>query len=147
MKHVLKSWHALALMLLLASAMTIGMTSCGNDDEPGATTIDYYIRVDEAFLVNGYDRQTSFMNPVTRMKDAIRKVYPTPNAQGDDEAVIAACDKVYNDYVNLYEGDPRDENLTALLHLKKVNKRDGIIRENEYLKTYQFNINYHEEEN
>lgn len=139
MKHVLKSWHALALMLLLASAMTIGMTSCGNDDEPGATTIDYYIRVDEAFLVNGSDRQTSFMNPVTRMKDAIRKVYPTPNAQGDDEAVIAACDQEYQDYVEIYTG--YHDHITCLVRLIRATKEGYVIKQNQQLRTYVYDIN------
>ena len=80
------------------------------------------------------------------MKDAIQKAYPTKTEEGNDKAVIAACDNAFEDYVALYEGDLRDENLTALVNLKRVIRRDGIIRESETLKTYQYNINYHEEQ-
>ena len=135
----------MALAVLAITAM-LAFTSCGDDDE--SNVIDYYIEVEEQFLVEGSQTGTSrYDDPRVLLQNAIKKAYPSLTEKGNDEAVIAACDKVYNDYVNLYEGDPRDENLTALLHLKKVNKRDGIIRENEYLKTYQFNINDHEEEN
>lgn len=122
------------------------LTSCG-DDEPANGLIDYYVEVEEQFLVNGSTDGTSrYDNPINLMKEAIQKAYPTKTGQGDDEGVIAACDKAYEDYVNTYEGDLRDENLTALVHLKRVVRRKGIIRESENLKSYQFNINYHEED-
>ena len=79
------------------------------------------------------------------MNAAIQRAYPTKTQQGADQEVIAACDKAYEDFVALYEGDLRDENLTALVNLKRVVRRGGTIRENETLKAYLFNVNYHEE--
>lgn len=145
MKRLTKRFGLLLSIMMMAGALCT-LTSCGND-EPANGLIDYYLEVEEQFLVNGSTDGTSrYDNPINLMKEAIQKAYPTKTEQGNDQAVMAACDKAYEDYVNLYEGDLRDENLTALVHLKRVVRRGGIIRESENLKSYQFNINYHEEE-
>ena len=47
----------LALSLLLACPLVM-LTSCG-DDEPKSMVIDYYLNVEEGFLVNGSIDQTS----------------------------------------------------------------------------------------
>ena len=148
MKHITREtgfWKLMVLSVLLLGMMS-SLTSCGND-EPANGLTDYYLEIEEQFLVNGSTDGTSrYENPVNLMKDAIQKAYPTKTGEGNDKAVIAACDKAFEDYVALYEGDLRDENLTALVNLKRVIRRDGIIRESETLKTYQYNINYHEEQ-
>ena len=136
------AWCIVVLSLLMAAFLT----SCG-DDEPANGVVDYYIEVEEQFLVNGSTDGTSrYDNPINLMKDAITKAYPEKTEKGNDKAVIDACDKAYEDYVKLYEGDLRDENLTALIHLKRAVRRGGIIKESETLKSYQFNINSHEPE-
>jgi len=133
------------LLTLVIAASLCGLASCGND-EPDAGAIDYYIEVEEQFLVNGsLDGVSRYDNPITLMNAAIQRAYPTKTQQGADQEVIAACDKAYEDFVALYEGDLRDENLTALVNLKRVVRRGGTIRENETLKAYLFNVNYHEE--
>ena len=133
------------LLTLVIAASLYGLASCGND-EPDAGAIDYYIEVEEQFLVNGsLDGVSRYDNPITLMNAAIQRAYPTKTQQGADQEVIAACDKAYEDFVALYEGDLRDENLTALVNLKRVVRRGGTIRENETLKAYLFNVNYHEE--
>ena len=91
MKHLSKLWQALPMVALFVVA-ALTLTSCGGDDEPQGTVIDYYINVEEELLVNGESNSTGrFLNPVTRMREAIRSVYPTANAQGADMAVLAAC--------------------------------------------------------
>lgn len=133
------------LLTLVIAASLCGFASCGHD-EPDAGAIDYYIEVEEQFLVNGsLDGVSRYDNPITLMNAAIQRAYPTKTQQGADQEVIAACDKAYEDFVALYEGDLRDENLTALVNLKRVVRRGGTIRENETLKAYLFNVNYHEE--
>ncbi len=133
------------LLTLVIAASLCGFASCGND-EPDAGAIDYYIEVEEQFLVNGsLDGVSRYDNPITLMNAAIQRAYPTKTQQGADQEVIAACDKAYEDFVALYEGDLRDENLTALVNLKRVVRHGGTIRENETLKAYLFNVNYHEE--
>ena len=139
MKHLSKLWQALPLVaLLVATAFTLA--SCGDDDEPQGTVIDYYINVEEELLVNGESNSTGrFLNPVTRMRDAIRSVYPTPNAQGADMAVLAACEKEQMDYIAMYTGLP--EHLTCMFHLMRVVKKGTRITLSEKLKTYVYDIN------
>ena len=76
MKHSSKLWRALPLVVLFVLA-ALSLTSCGDDDEPKGTVIDYYINIEEEFLVNESNNNPGrFHNPVQRMREAIRKVYP-----------------------------------------------------------------------
>ena len=138
-----KKFHFSLLTMLLIStvclAAMVTFSSCG-DDEPNGEVIDYYLSIEEEFLVDGsIDHTDRYFNPIARMKKAMREAYPTPNAQGDDDAVIAACDKEFETYQSFYTG--RSEHLTCLFHLVRVTKNNGIIRHNETLKTYYYNIN------
>ena len=138
------AWRLLLLAIIVVSGLGV-FTSCGDDDDK-TNAIDYYFEVEEQFLVNGSkDRTTMYQNPIPLMQDAIKKAYPTPNPQGNDQAVLAACDQAYKDYVSLYE-DLNDDNLTALIHLKRAVRINGLIKESVNLKTYHFIINPHEEE-
>ena len=139
MKHSSKLWQALPMVALLVIA-AFTLTSCGDDDEPKGTVIDYYINVEEEFLVNGVNNASGrFLNPVTRMREAIRKVYPTPDANGADMEVLAACEKEQMDYIEMYTGLP--EHLTCLFHLVRVVKKGTRITLSENLKTYVYDIN------
>ena len=131
-------WRMPVLMLVLVNSLVM-FISCG-DDEPKSTVIDYYLSVEENLLVDGSkEHATRFENPKTRMMSAIRRVYPTPDVNGNDAVVIAACDQEYAEYVDMYNG--MSENLTCVLHLVSATMKDGIIRQNETLKTYIYNIN------
>lgn len=137
-KHLLNPWRLMLLSLFFIGA-AVAFTSCG-DDEPTNEVIDYYVNVEEEFLVDGSTLHTDrYYNPVKRMQEAIRKAYPTPNAVGDDDAVIAACDKEHGEYVSLYDGG--SEHMTCLMHVVKVFKRGGIVKQSETLMTYVYDIN------
>lgn len=137
-KHFSTLWRMLVLTLVLASPQVM-LTSCG-DDEPESTVIDYYLSVEENFLVNGSKEQADrFENPKTRLMAAIRRVYPKPEANGNDAAVIAACDQEYAEYVDMYSG--MSENFTCVFHLVRATMKGGIIKQNETLKTYIYDIN------
>lgn len=125
------------MLLLMGTIMTL--SSCG-DDEPKSTVVDYYVDVEEEFLVDGaVDHTDRYYNPKTLMMEAIRTAYPTPDATGKDEAVIQACDELYERYYSMYDG--KAEHLTCLLHLTKVYKKGDIVKQSEALKTYTFDIN------
>ena len=137
------------LRVLLLSVAFIGsmalLSSCGDDDEPKSTVVDYYVQVEEEFLVNGLEDHTDrYYSPVDMMKEVIRTAYPEPNATGDDEAVITACDELYQRYLGMYTG--KAEHLTCLMHVIRATKRGTIVKQSEILKTYTFDINPTEED-
>ena len=77
------AWRLLLLAIIVVSGLGV-FTSCGDDDDK-TNAIDYYFEVEEQFLVNGSnDRTTMYQNPIPLMQDAIKKAYPTPNPQGND---------------------------------------------------------------
>ena len=144
MKYHLNQCRLLLLMAITMAAMTAVLSSCGKDDEP-TTTIDYYLEVEEEFLVDGVvDHTDRYYSPITLMKEAMRKAYPTPNATGDNDAVIKACDELYQRYIEMY--DCKAEHLTCLVHLVRATKSGDIVKHNERLKTYTFDINPPEDE-
>jgi hypothetical protein len=129
----------LILLALLFIGSCVAFTACGND-EPDTEVIDYYINVEGEFLVDGMTNHTDrYYDPVKRMRDAIRQAYPTPNAQGADDAVVKACDAEHTTFVNMYIGG--SEHLTCLMHLMRVIKRGDVVRQSETLKTYVYDIN------
>lgn len=139
MKHHFKQWRGLLFSLLLIGTMA-SLTSCGND-EPSSTTIDYYLEVEQEFLVNGSSTiAQQYFSPINRMKETIRKVYPTPNQQGDDSAVLAACDKEYQEYCQMYKGEPYDH-ITCLFSLMRGVKVGNVVKQREKLRTYLYDIN------
>ena len=115
------------------------MTSCG-DDEPSATVIDYYVEVEEEFLINSStDLIDRYYNPRDMMREVIRAAYPKPDIQGNDQAVIDACDELYYRYYSMYSG--REDHLTCKLHLVRARMEGTIVRQSERLRTYVFDVN------
>ena len=137
-------WRSLLLALLFILPLS-ALTSCGDDDEP-TTTIDYYIEVEEEFLVDGtIDHTDRYYSPVTLMREALRKAYPEPNAQGADQAAITASAEGNHRYNSMY--DAKAEHLTCLFHLVRATKSGDIVTQGERLKTYSVDINPPEIEN
>ena len=135
MKKVSRVWQFFVISCLLLG----GLSSCGSD-EPDAKTIDYYLEIEEEFLVDGStDHTDRYYSPITLMRESIRRVYPTPDQVGNDEAVVQACDETYDRFYEMYTN--KGEHLTCLVHLIKVNKEGEIVRQSEYLKTYNIDVN------
>lgn len=144
MRHSLKPWLLLPVVMLLCG---MAMTSCGGDDEPKGTVIDYYLNIEEQFMVNGSsDYVGRYNNPTTRMKEAIRSVYPEPTAEGDDDAVLAACEKEFDAYRALYTGIPSNDHLTCVFHLMRVIMNGDRIKQSQRLRTYVYDINPKDDE-
>ena len=139
MKRFFKPWHLFAITLVLVGTL-FTMTSCGNDDDPKSVVVDYYVSVEEQFLINGSsDKTDRYENPVTRMRNAIHNVYPTPDATGKDEVVLAACDKEFEAYKQMYLG--YDDHFTCLFHIVRAVKLGNEVKENVTLRTYVYDIN------
>lgn len=135
--HYSNLWRVLFAMLIVLPLTAL--TACGDDDEP-TTTIDYYVEVEEEFLVDGaVDHTDRYYSPVVLTKEAIRNAYPKPNAQGDDDAVTKACDELYLRYIDMYDG--KAEHLTCLYHLVRATKSGDIVKSSERLRTYNIDIN------
>lgn len=144
MKRSFKPWHLLPLVVMIIG-LAFTMTSCGDDDDPTHKVIDYYLNVEEEFLVDGAPSKASyFYNPVTRMKEAIRRVYPTATIGGADSTVVVACDNEFYEYRALYNG--RQEHITCMIHLMRVIMDGDRIKQSEKLKTYIYDINPKTEE-
>jgi len=139
MKHQLNLWTLLLLAIAIVGT-TATLTSCGKEDEPASLVIDYYIEVEEEFLVDGtIDHTDRYYSPVAMMKEALQKAYPTATATGDDQAAINACNELYQRYYSMYDSYP--ENLTCLVHLVKATMSGDIVKSSERLATYQFDVN------
>lgn len=144
MKHHFNPGRMLFLSLAFIAIATL-FTSCGKDDEPSGPIIKYYIEVEEEFLVDGsVDHTDRYYSPITLMKEAIYNAYPNPDADGDDDVVIRACDELYLRYLNMYEN--KAEHLTCLVHLIKATMSGEIVKQSVPLKTYNFDINPPEQE-
>lgn len=140
MKHYFKPWQLLPLVLFVVG-LAFTLSSCG-DDEPSGTVIDYYLQVEEEFLVNGSsDGVSRFYNPKERMMEAIRSVYPKANAEGADELVLAACEKEYADYCNMYTDAGNKEHFTCIFSLVRVVKNGTRIKQSETLRRFIYDIN------
>lgn len=138
MGYHIKQWRGLWFSLLLLGTMAF-VSSCGND-EPSSTVVDYYLDIEEEFLINGSTQLTDrYYSPITRMRTAIRKAYPTPDAQGNDAAVVEACNKEHEEYKEMYLGE--GHHFTCLFHLVRVVKAGSVVKESEPLVTYVYDIN------
>ena len=140
MKKYINPWRMLLWVAFIAATMTLA--SCG-DDEPEAV-IDYYVNVEEKFLVNSSAELTDrYFHPESRMREAINKAYPKPDDKGNDALVIEACDKEYAEYVKMYTGV--EAHFTCLLHIMRAKKVGTIVKQSEKIKTYSYDINPPEE--
>ena len=129
------------LCSIMAVAAMLTTTSCG-DDEPTANVIDYYIEVEEEFLINSSsDLIDRYYSPIDLMREAIRATYPEPNAQGNDEAVIAACEEVYQAYYRVYGSGQYEDHLTCTMHLVRAQLEGKIVRQSERIRTYVIDVN------
>lgn len=134
------AWRFLLCSFMVVAAM-LTFTSCG-DDEPTANVIDYYIEVEEEFLINSSsDLIDRYYNPINMMREAIRTTYPEPNAQGNDEAVIAACEEVYQSYYRIYGSGQYEDHLTCTMHLVRAKLEGKIVRQSERIRTYVIDVN------
>lgn len=137
------TWHFLLCAIVAVSTM-LTATSCG-DDEPQPTLIGYYLEVEEEFLINGSkDLINRYYNPKDMMLEAIQATYPVADTKGKDEAVIAACDEVYQTYYWMYGNEHYEDHLTCKLHLIRATMEGTIVKQSEILRTYVFDVNPYE---
>jgi len=92
------------LTAILCCGLTMAFTACGSDDDNAAPPTTYtYSATNSSITVTGSDVTLGF----TLLKDyneAIIAAIGTENKVENDQAVIAACDKVYADHCERYAG-------------------------------------------
>lgn len=103
-------------------------------------TITSKLRKDFSLMVVP-KKPKALLAPVDRMREVIRSVYPTPNAQGADEAVLAACEQEYAQYCSTYAGLSGNAQITCIFDLMRVVKKGSQIQQSETLRKFVYAIN------
>ena len=130
-------------MLLITSCVLLALGACTADEEP-ETAIGYYITIQSKYPM---PKEKMIGDITSGMQAAIRKVYPVHDQQGDDYAVIRACDDLYRSYYEAYRdtsavisntltGGSRASECNVVLYRARMS---GIIVRASYpIKTYRF---------
>ena len=113
--------------------------SCTNDDEP-EVVINYYLSIQtkNSIYRRGGLPPESKLDMIgkltTKMKARIREVYPNPDLEGNDAAVIVACDEIYREYL---ETGLR-EHVECVAILYRARTSNSIIKQCTPVKNYYF---------
>lgn len=112
------------------------LTSCDKSDEP-EFTVDYFFTVvsgppdylpvpksDEAYTITG------------KMKESFRKEYPKATVEGNDGAVLHACDQVYLNF--LQEHPDAAQHFYCEARLNRARMRGSIVVSYITIKRYNF---------
>ena len=144
-RHLLTSWRLFLLLGVLVGALT-AVTACGSDEPE--LMVGYYLSINssESFMASSEDESQGTMSDtqsgnvlyttITRMKNAVRNAYPTPDYKGADVAVLMACDKIYRDYKSMY--GEYEKNTICVVKIMRTSLNDGIVVGSRTLTTYSF---------
>jgi predicted phosphoadenosine phosphosulfate sulfurtransferase len=73
-------------------------------------------------------------NMTLQMKEKIDEVYPVHDMQGNDAAVLMACDEVYD----MYQQSGMQNNAMCIATLYRATMSGIIVKKSTPLKTYRF---------
>ena len=144
-RHLFTPWRV-TLFAAVAAAALIGVASCGHDDPD--LMVGYYLSINssEAYMASNEDEGQGTMSDtqngnvlyttLTRMKNALRDIYPTPDYKGADREILVACDKIYRDYKGMY--GEYEKNTICVVKLMRTSMDDGIVVGSRTLTTYSF---------
>lgn len=133
------------ILLLLLGVVTTA--SCGHDEPDWL--IGYYMHINSQVPISTEEdgQGTTSDNPaadvlsitIRNMKDAMRRAYPVNTRQGNDAAVLTACDSVYRSY-NLSYGDQKRNTVCVVKIFRAHMDEEGIARESRLLTTYHLGV-------
>lgn len=135
-KTIINSRTLKRMMFMLLCLVTVTVfTSCESAEEP-EVAIDYYLTIESRVpLKNTLSPRGNMMGQITsRMKTAIHEVYPVPNLQGDDVAVLVACDEAYSYYREAYPAGAQNTECVAKLYRARMQGK--IVKRSVAIKTY-----------
>ena len=140
-------YRRLLLTLALLVIPLLMLTSCGDDDDD--MLVSYYMSIDSSvgYSASSEDEQQGTMSEnssgnvlyttITRMKRALRNAYPIADYQGNDPAVLTACDNIYREYKNMYGA--HEKNTVCVVKILRTHiDNDGIVRDSRTLTVYHF---------
>lgn len=135
------------MVITLLITMALSLTSCGSEDEP-AMLVGYYmdIKSEVTYKASEDDEEQGTMSnddgiyvlytTIMNMKAALREAYPANDYVGNDAAVIAALDQIYQNYKKMYSHLERQNICVVKLYRTKM---DGtIVKGSRALKAYHF---------
>lgn len=148
---IISKWNRRLLLPLLLISCLLGFNSCKGDDEP-EVAINYYLMVQTKvpiYSAGGLPppAKNKLIGDITKvMRKNIDEAYPVHDLQGNDAAVIAACDDAYRSYTEVYRDSAMvaTNTLGATFHtecvvvLYRARMSDMIVRASYPLKTYRF---------
>ena len=127
------------LIALFTVSSLCFLGSCTNDDEP-EVVINYYLSIQTRTRI--YRRGGLPPDPkedmigklTTKMRARIRETYPNPDLEGNDAAVIVACDEIYRQYL---ETGLR-ERVECVATLYRARMSNSIVKQSTPIKNYYF---------
>ena len=143
--HIMSQWRLLLFTVVLVGSLA-GVASCGGDEPE--YQVGYYLSINssESFMASQDDEDQGTMSDtpngnvlyttITRMRNALRNAYPTPDTQGADVEVLKACDKIYRDYKGMY--GEYEKNTICVVKIMRTKLDDGIVVNSRTLTTYSF---------
>ena len=128
-----------AMLVALCLFAVTGFTSCNSDDEPDLV-VGYYLSIHSRvriFSRGGLppDPKEHMIGKMTiMMKQRINDVYPVRDLEGNDAAVIVACDDVYD----MYKESHMQANAECVVVLNRAWMSGIVVKQSKPIKTYRF---------
>ena len=124
---------SLSALLLILTVTALPQTSCSGDEPLRA---GYFISVGTKSGKGGFiGREEKVYIIIGAMQDSIRAVYPKPTKDGDDNAVLVACNNVYRLF---RQEHPEYFSGYAMIRLHRGWMKDDVIKSSSVIMTWTF---------
>lgn len=134
----------LGLSLLFFPLMSL--TSCGND-EPDLM-VGYYLSINSqvGYMATTENEEQGTMSDsnygnvlyttITKMRQALHNAYPIASKDGNDVAVLSACDNIYREYKSMYGA--LEKNTICVAKIYRARMDGEIVVSSKTLTVYHF---------
>lgn len=140
---IARLWALAMLLIVLPSALML--TSC-DSDEPDYM-VGYYLTISSQVRLSLSEEDESqgtssspiadvLSNTIVKMRHALLVAYPQNNRYGNDAAVIASLDDIFDEYKSMYHSSER--NAVCVVKLYRASMDGEIVKRSRALKTYRF---------
>ncbi len=134
----------LTLSLLLFPLMSL--TSCGDDESD--LMVGYYLSIQSqvGYMSSSENEGQGTMSDsnygnvlyttITKMRQALHNAYPIVSKEGNDVAVLSACDNIYREYKNMYGA--LEKNTICVVKIYRTRMDGDIVVNSKTLTVYHF---------